>query len=60
MAKNIKKRVEKVETTEDGKFFTATILGAFRSYVLDIKNKVFCRKQNQLHFPMDKGLTVPK
>ena len=26
MAKNIKKRVEKVETTEDGKFFTATIL----------------------------------
>ena len=29
-------------------------------YVLDLKTKVFCRKENQLHFPMDKGLTVPK
>ena len=29
-------------------------------YVLDLKNKVFCRKENQLHFSMDKGLTVPK
>ena len=29
-------------------------------YVLDLKSKVFCRKENQLHFPMDKGLTVPK
>ena len=29
-------------------------------YVLDIKTKVFCRKENQLLFPMDKGLTVPK
>ena len=27
-------------------------------YVLDLKTKVFCRKQNQLHFPMNKGLTV--
>ena len=29
-------------------------------YVLDLKTKVFCRKENQLHFPMNKGLTVPK
>ena len=29
-------------------------------YVFDLKTKVFCRKENQLHFPMDKGLTVPK
>ena len=29
-------------------------------YVLDLKTKVFCRKKNQMHFPMDKGLTVPK
>ena len=29
-------------------------------YVLDLKSKVFCRKENQLHFPMDKELTVPK
>ena len=29
-------------------------------YVLDLKTKVFCRKEDQLHFPMDKGLTVPK
>ena len=29
-------------------------------YVLDQKTKVFCKKENQLHFPMDKGLTVPK
>ena len=27
-------------------------------YVLDLKTKVFCRKEDQL--PMDKGLTVPK
>ena len=25
-----------------------------------IKTKVFCRKNNQIHFPMDKGLTAPK
>ena len=29
-------------------------------YVLDLKTKVICRKENQLHFPMEKGLTVPK
>ena len=29
-------------------------------YVLDLKIKVFCRKEKQLLFPMDKGLTVPK
>ena len=29
-------------------------------YSLDQKTKVFCRKENQLHFPMHKGLTVPK
>ena len=29
-------------------------------YVLDPKNNVFCRKKIQLHFPMNKGLTVPK
>ena len=29
-------------------------------YVLDLKTKVFCRKKNQLHFPMEKGLTVTK
>ena len=29
-------------------------------YVLDLRTKVFCRKDNQLHFPMDKELTVPK
>ena len=29
-------------------------------YVLDLKTKVFRRKENQLHFPMNNGLTVPK
>ena len=29
-------------------------------YVLDPKTNVFCRKKIQLHFPMNKGLTVPK
>ena len=29
-------------------------------YVLDLRTQVFCRKKNQIHFPMDKGLTVPK
>ena len=29
-------------------------------YVLDLKTNVFCRKKIQLHFPMNKGLTVPK
>jgi hypothetical protein len=29
-------------------------------YVLDLKTKVFCRKKIQIHFPMYKGLTVPK
>ena len=28
--------------------------------VLDLKTKVFCRKEIQLHFPMNKGLTVTK
>ena len=27
-------------------------------FVLGLKTK--CRKNNQIHFPMDKGLTVPK
>ena len=36
------------------------ILGVFGSYVLDQETKVFCWKKNQLHFPTDKGLTVPK
>ena len=29
-------------------------------YVLDPKTKIFCRKKIQLHFSMNKGLTVPK
>ena len=29
-------------------------------YVLDLKTNIFCRKKIQLHFPMNKGLTVPK
>ena len=29
-------------------------------YVLDLKIKVFYRKENQLDFPMNMGLTVPK
>ena len=29
-------------------------------YVLGLKTKVFCRENNQIHFPMDKRLTVPK
>ena len=45
------------------KFFTANILfweylGVI--YVLDLKTNIFCRKKIQLHFPMNKGLTVPK
>ena len=32
----------------------------WESYVLDLKTNVFCRKKIQLHFPMNKGLTVPK
>ena len=27
-------------------------------HVLDLKTKHFCRKETQLHFPMDKGLSV--
>jgi hypothetical protein len=29
-------------------------------YVLGLKTNVFCRKNNQVHLPMDKELTVPK
>ena len=29
-------------------------------YVLDLKTKVFCRKNNQILKTMDKGLTVPR
>ena len=29
-------------------------------YVLDLKTNISCRKKIQLHFPMNKGLTVPK
>ena len=29
-------------------------------YVLDLKTNIFCRKKIQLHFPMSKGLTMPK
>ena len=29
-------------------------------YVLDLKTNVFGRKKIQLHFPINKGLTVPK
>ena len=29
-------------------------------YVLDLKTNIFCRKNIQLHFSMNKGLTVPK
>ena len=29
-------------------------------HVLDLKTNLFCRKKIQLHFPMNKGLTVPK
>ena len=34
----------------------------FRSYIYvsDLKTKVFCKENNQIHFPVDKGLTVPK
>ena len=28
--------------------------------MLGLKTKVFCRKNNQIHFPMDKGQSVPK
>ena len=52
------------ETTEDGSlkvllqilYGQYLILGAFGSYihVLDLKTTYFCRKKNQLHFPMDK------
>ena len=41
------------------KFFTANIL-FWELYVLDLKTNIFCRKKIQLHFPMNKGLTVPK
>ena len=44
------------------KFFTANIL--FWEYLgvmcFRPKNQRFCRKENQLHFPMNKGLTVTK
>ena len=44
------------------KFFTANVLfwEHFGSICLDLKTKLFWRKKNQLHFPMDKELTVPK
>ena len=41
------------------KFFTANIL-FWELFVLDPNTNVFCRKKIQLHFPMNKGLTVPK
>ena len=56
--------------TEDGSTYVSSSPNSLRPisyfvsiwelYVLDLKTKVFCRKQNQLHFPMNKGLTVPK
>ena len=36
------------------------ILGAFASFSFRPKNQSFCRQENQLHFSMNKGLTVPK
>ena len=44
------------------KFFTPlSYLGdIWDIFVLGLKTKVFCRKNNQIHFPMDKGLAVPK
>ena len=44
------------------KSFTAHILfwSIWELYVLGPKTNVFCRKKIQLHFPMNKGLTVPK
>ena len=57
-------------STEDGSVKTLLqilhgqylILGAVGSYVyvLDLKAKFFCKIENKLHFPTDKGLTVPK
>ena len=43
-------------------FFTAHILfwEIWELYVLDLKTKVNCKKINQIHFPIDKGLKVPK
>ena len=29
-------------------------------YVLGLKTKLFCWNNNQIHFPMDRGLTVQK
>ena len=29
---------------------------SYFGYVLSLKNKVFCRTNNQIHFPIDKGL----
>ena len=29
-------------------------------YVLDLETNIFCKKKIQLHFSMNKGLTVPK
>ena len=55
--------------TEDGSTDTVPqilygqylILGGFGSCIFQTKkSKFFCRKDNQLLFPMDKGLTVPK
>ena len=44
------------------KFFTANFL--FWEYLGIVcfrpKTNVFCRKKIELHFPMNKGLTVPK
>ena len=58
------------QSTEDGStnvvlqilYCPYLILGVriWELYVLDLKTKVFCRKENQLHFSIDKGLTEPK
>ena len=52
-------RRKKCEGSSPNSLQPISYFGSIRElYVLDLKTKVFCRKKNQLHFPMDKGITT--
>ena len=46
--------------TEVWRLFSKFFGSIWELYVLGLKANIFCRKKIQLHFPMNKGLTVPK
>ena len=53
------------KTTDDGYVmaFSQILYGQYRTWdicVLGLKTKMFYKKNKQIHFPMDKRLTIPK